>query len=154
MPTGFLEDAVDVGYGGTIEANYSFIYSNLEAALSFGYLYCGYKENLPQYDFSFSSIPILIGIKFNLTDFDFIPYLGLETGIFFNDYFVEVDDGALGKIQFVTHEYHLGIAPYLGFRMNLSQFFDLDVTAKYNRLKNKYIARSFVLVQTGFAYRF
>lgn len=153
IPTGYFEDAVDVGYGTSFNFNYS-VFSNFEITISSGYFNCGYKENLEDYSFKFQTIPLLIGAKLDLTDFDFIPYIGIEGGIYFSKYVLDINDFSLGKISVTTNDKHLGVAPQVGFRMNISDDFDLDVCTKYNLLKNKYIARSFIMIQTGFAYRF
>jgi hypothetical protein len=153
FPTGYLEDAVEVGFGNTINASVNVFYSNLEVTASIGYYFCGFKEDLPDYNFSLKTIPILVGGRINLTDHDFIPYLGIQAGIYLNEYNLEIDDKIFGLYTAKTKENHLGAAVELGFRMNLSPSFDIDVNAKYNLLKNKYIARSFVLIQAGFAIR-
>ena len=59
IPTGYAADAVSLGYGGDINFSYPFMLPNLELSLTTGYYYFGFKENLPDYDFAFSSIPLL-----------------------------------------------------------------------------------------------
>ncbi|RPI76182.1 MAG: hypothetical protein EHM47_00595, partial [Ignavibacteriales bacterium] len=150
IPTGYAEDAVALGYGGNINFSYPVFISNLEVSLTTGYYYFGFKENLPDYDFSFSSIPVIAGLRFNLNDFDFIPYIGVEGGVYISEYFVEIDYGFFGKTSVLTKATHWGIAPEFGFKMNLTPSFDVDVNAKYNRIDTKYIARAYLLFQTGF----
>ncbi|RPI70784.1 MAG: hypothetical protein EHM47_11510 [Ignavibacteriales bacterium] len=154
IPTGYAEDAVALGYGGNINFSYPVFISNLEVSLTTGYYYFGFKENLPDYDFSFSSIPVIAGLRFNLNDFDFIPYIGVEGGVYISEYFVEIDYGFFGKTSVLTKATHWGIAPEFGFKMNLTPSFDVDVNAKYNRIDTKYIARAYLLFQTGFTYKF
>lgn len=154
IPTGSFQDAVEVGFGGNITISYLPFNPYIEFSLSSGYYYCGFKENLPDYNVTYSTIPVLAGIRLNFTDFDFIPYIGVEAGYFFPKYIVEVDYGLLGKSSHTSYDQDPGIAPYAGFRMNLLANLDLDVNAKYNRLNTKYIARSFLLIQTGLAFRF
>lgn len=154
IPTGYAEDAVSLGYGGNINFSYPFLISNLELSLTTGYYYFGFKENLPDYDFSFSSVPVVAGLRFNLNDYDFIPYIGIEGGIFISEYFVEIDYGFFGKTSVLTKDKHWGISPEFGFKMNLTPSFDVDVNAKYNRINTVYIARAYLLIQTGFTYKF
>ena len=154
IPTGYAEDAVALGYGGNINISYPVLISNLELSLTTGYFYFGFKENLPDYDFSFSSVPVIAGLRFNLNDFDFIPYVGVEGGIYISEYFLEIDYGIFGKTSVLTKDTHWGIAPEFGFKMNLTPSFDVDVNAKYNRIDTKYIARAYLLFQTGFTYKF
>lgn len=154
VPAGGFQDAVEVGYGGNLTLSYLPFNPYVEFSLSSGFYNCGYKKDLPDYSVTYSAIPVLAGVRLNFTDFDFIPYVGVEAGVYFPKYVVEVDDGLLGKSSYTTYDRDPGIAPYAGFRMNLLSNFDIDVNAKYNRINTKYIARSFLLIQTGFAYRF
>lgn len=154
IPTGYAEDAVSLGYGGNINFSHPFLINNLEVTLTAGYYYFGFKENLPDYDFSFSSVPVIAGLRFNLNDFDFIPYVGIEGGLYINQYYLHIDYGFFGVTSVLTKETHLGISPEFGFKMNLTPSFDVDVNAKYNRIKTNYIARAYLLFQTGFTYKF
>jgi len=154
IPTGYAEDAVSLGYGENINFSYPVFISNLELSLTTGYYYFGYKENLPDYNFSFSSIPVIAGLRLNLNDYDFIPYIGVEGGIYISEYFIEIDYGLFGKSSARTKATHWGISPEFGFKMNLTPSLDLDVNAKYNRINTKYIARAYLLFQTGFTYKF
>jgi hypothetical protein len=153
IPTGYAEDAVSLGYGGNINFSYPFFIPNLELSLTTGYFYFGFKENLPDYDFSFSSVPVIAGLRFNLNDYNFIPYIGIEGGIYISEYFVEIDYGFFGKSSALTKDTHWGVAPEFGFKMNLTPSFDVDVNAKFNRIDTKYIARAYLLFQTGFTYK-
>lgn len=153
IPTGYTEDVVSVGYGGSFNASYQ-LNSYFELSFSTGYYNFGYNDNLPDYSFTFNTIPVLFGARFNFTDYNFIPYVGVEAGGYFSTYNLEIDYGYFGKEKAVTKSRSWGIAPELGFRINLTPFLDVDVNAKYNRINTKYIARAFVLVQSGFSYRF
>ncbi len=153
IPTGFLEDAVEVGFGGNLNFNYSLFFSNFELSASTGYYYCGFKEDLPDYNFTLTSIPLMVGAKINFTDHDFIPYIGFETGVYYARYHLDIDYGLLGKLDAITEDTHFGFAPMMGFRMNITPDFDIDFSARYNRIRTKYIARAFLLIQTGLAIR-
>ena len=153
IPTGYAADAVSLGYGGNINFSYPFMLPNLELSLTTGYYYFGFKENLPDYDFAFSSIPVIAGLRFNLNDYDFIPYVGIEGGVYISKYLLEIDYGYFGKTSTITKATHWGISPEFGFKMNLTPAFDIDVNAKYNRIDTKYIARAYLLFQTGFTYK-
>lgn len=153
IPAGYFEDVAEVGAGSTLNLAYYPINSNLEFSFSTGYYLCGFKENLPGYTFRYSGIPVLAGVKFNFTDFDFIPYAGLEAGVFFDRYLVTIDYGILGKFSTETTAVNPALTPYIGFRMNLSPMLDLDVNAKYQRINTKYYPRAYILIQTGIAVR-
>lgn len=154
IPAGSFQDAVEVGYGGNLTLSYLPFNPYVEFSLTSGYYHCGYKKDLPDYSVTYSAIPVLAGVRLNFTDFDFIPYVGIEAGLYFPKYVVEVDDGLLGKSSYTTYDRDPGITACAGFRMNLLSNVDIDVNAKYNRLNTKYIGRAFLLIQTGFAYRF
>lgn len=154
FPAGELQDAADVGFGGSFTFTFPVYFSNLEAALSAGYYLCGYKENLPDYQFSFSSLPVAAGLRWNFTDVDFIPFAGVYAAGFFHEYNLEIDDKIFGIYRAKTKDTHWGIVSEAGLRMNLHPAFDIEVSARYNHLKNKYIARSFLFIQTGLDYRF
>ena len=153
IPTGYAADAVSLGYGGSVNLSYPFVLQNLELSFTTGYYYFGFKENLPDYDFAFSSVPVIAGLRFNLNDYDFIPYVGIEGGIYISKYLLEIDYGYFGKTSAITKATHWGISPEFGFKMNLTPAFDVDVNAKYNRINTKYIARAYLLFETGFTYK-
>lgn len=154
IPTGSFDEVVDVGFGANFNISMPVFAANYEVSLSTGYYYCGLKDNLPDYKFDFQTIPVLLGFRINLNDYDFIPYLGVEAGLYFHEYYLEVDYGLFGIIKTTTQQTNFGISPELGFKMNLSPALDLDVNAKYNHIKTEYYGRTFLVVQTGFAYRF
>lgn len=154
IPTGYAEDAVSLGYGGSVNFSMPVILSNIELSLTAGYYQFGFKENLPDYDFKFSSIPILAGIRFNLMDVDVIPYVGIETGAYITEYLTKMNYGFFGDTTIITNATHWGISPEAGFKMNIVPALDLDVKAKYNYIRTKYIARAFLLIETGFTFKF
>ncbi len=149
IPLGYFENSVDVGFGGTVNFS-TYINPYLEISLTAGYYYCGYKEDLPDYDFSFKTAPVLAGLRYNFSDFDFITYAGLEAGIYFSEFFLELEDAATGKFRALTPETNIGISPEIGFKMNIAPGFDVDVNAKYNRVRSKYVSRAYLMIQSGF----
>ncbi|MDP2303793.1 MAG: outer membrane beta-barrel protein [Ignavibacteria bacterium] len=153
IPAGFFEDAVDVGFGTNVNFSTTVLYSNFELTGSIGYYKCGFKEDLPDYNFKFETIPLLIGARFNFTDVDFIPYVGFDAGLYHSKYYLEIDYGLLGTLSAKETENKFGFSPVVGFRMNMTPFFDVDVNARYNRIRTKYIARAFVSIQAGIAFR-
>jgi opacity protein-like surface antigen len=153
IPAGFFEDAVDVGFGTNVNFSTTVFYTNFELTGSIGYYKCGFKEDLPDYNFRFETVPILVGARFNFTDVDFIPYVGFDAGLYHSKYYLEIDYGLLGTLSAEETETKFGFSPVLGFRMNMTPFFDVDVNARYNRIRTKYIARAFVSIQAGIAFR-
>jgi hypothetical protein len=154
IPTGYAEDAVSLGYGGSLNFSIPVIFSNIELSLTAGYYEFGFKENLPDYNFKFKSLPVIAGFRFNFNDVDLIPYMGIETGIYITEYFTKIDYGVFGNTETITNETHWGISPEAGIKMNITPSIDLDVKAKYNYIRTVYIARAFLLIETGFAIKF
>lgn len=153
IPTGYSEDVVSVGFGSSFNVSYSFN-SSFEVSFSTGYYKFGYQENLPDYTFSFNTIPVLIGVRYNILDYNFIPYIGLEGGGYFSRFDLTIDYGYFGKDNVITKDRSWGISPEAGFKINLTPELDLDVNAKYNRINTKYITRAYVFIQSGFSYKF
>lgn len=149
IPLGYFENSVDVGFGGTLNLS-TYLTPLLEVSFTTGYYYCGFKEDLPDYDFSFKTVPVLAGMRYNFSDFDFITYIGLEGGVYFSEFFLELDDAATGKFRALTPETNIGISPEIGFKMNIAPGFDVDVNAKYNRVRSKYVSRAYLMIQSGF----
>jgi hypothetical protein len=155
IPAGQLETHVDAGIGGNISFNLPVFLPGLEATITTGYYYCGMKENLPGYNFNFKSIPLTIGMRYIFGEGNEItPYIGLEGGAFFTEYFLEVDYGIMGKPVEITKEITPGISPEIGFRIYISPNLDLDVNGRYNRIRTKYVSRAYIALQTGFRVKF
>lgn len=154
IPTGYAEDAVSLGYGMNLNFSNYLLNSLFEISFTAGYYKFGFKENLPDYNFSFTSVPLLAGLRFNLTDYDFIPYIGLEGGIYFTEYLTAIDYGFFGISSVTTSATHWGLSPEAGFKINITPYLDIDVNTKYNRINTNYIARAYLLIQTGFTYKF
>ncbi|HZW39502.1 MAG TPA: outer membrane beta-barrel protein [Ignavibacteriaceae bacterium] len=150
IPTGYNEDYVDLGFGGNVNITYPVDFLNMELSLTSGYYYFGLKENLPEYNYSYSTIPVLAGVKIRLYEGSIVPYIGFEAGAYITRYDLELDYGYVFKYNVITKETHFGFAPELGFRLPLNEYFNVDVKAKYNRVNTKYVSRAFVLIQTGF----
>lgn len=155
IPAGQLETHVDAGFGGNISFNLPVLFPGLEATLTTGYYYCGLKEDLPGYDFNFSSIPVTLGLRYVFVEGSEIsPYVGVEGGVFFTEYFLQMDYGVLGKPEEITKEIAPGISPEVGFRIYLAPGLDLDVNARYNRIRTKYVSRAYIAIQSGFRFKF
>lgn len=155
IPSGQLENHVDAGFGGNISFNLPAFLPGFEFSLTTGYYYCGLKENLPDYDFNFKSIPLTAGVRYLFGEGNEItPYIGVEGGLYFTEYFLEVDYGLLGKPVEITKEVTPGFAPEAGFRIYIAPGLDLDVNARYNRIKTKYVSRAYIALQSGFRIKF
>ncbi|GJQ32940.1 MAG: hypothetical protein HBSAPP04_17790 [Ignavibacteriaceae bacterium] len=155
IPAGQLENHVDAGLGGNISFNLPVLFPGLELTLTTGYYYCGLKENLPGYDFNFKSVPLTAGFRYLIGEGNEItPYIGIEGGAFFTEYFLEVDYGLLGKPVEITREVTPGISPEAGFRIYIAPGLDIDVNARYNRIRTKYVSRAYIALQSGFRIKF
>jgi len=155
IPAGQLENHVDAGLGGNISFNYPILIPGLEVSLTTGYYYCGLKDNLPGYEFNFKSIPLTMGLRYVFGEGNEItPYIGVEGGAFFTEYFLEVDYGLNGKPVEITKEVTPGISPEAGFRIYIAPGLDVDVNARYNRIRTKYVSRAYIALQSGFRLKF
>ena len=155
IPAGQLENHVVAGLGGNISFNLPVIFAGLELTLTTGYYYCGLKDNLPGYEFNFKSVPLTAGFRYLIGEGNEItPYIGLEGGVFYTEYFLKVDYGLLGKPVEVTREVTPGISPEAGFRIYIAPGLDIDVNARYNRIKTKYVSRAYIALQSGFRIKF
>lgn len=153
VPTGELETYTEVGYGGSVVISYYPVTTDFEFTLSSGFYLAGLKENLPGYDFDIEFLPVALGLRYNFGDVNLIPFAGAEAGYYKSKYILLIKSPILGNSLTETREWNFGYAPYLGFRMNLSEALDFEVSAKYNVIITKYIGRGFINIMSGIAYR-
>ncbi len=131
VPTGDFANSASAGYGlnGTFE-----YWQNTPLAFtgSIGYNHFGASGDLPHnWDYSFSDVPVLLGIRYYLARGDFHPYLGAELGLHFLTYSrTMVEGNTTTTVDQSSSKF--GLDPLFGFRYHLSQTTDLDFNLKYN----------------------
>lgn len=131
IPTGDFAELAGTGFG----INATFEYWQ-ETALSFtgsvGYNRWGPEAELPaNQDYSLTSIPVLLGIRYYLARGDFHPYIAAQLGLHFisSEYEREVGNTTVSTSD---SESRFGMAPVFGFRYHLNESLDLDFNVKYN----------------------
>ena len=131
VPTGDFANSALTGYGlnGTFE-----YWQNTPLAFtgSVGYNHFGASGDLPDnWDYSFTDVPVLLGIRYYLSRGDFHPYLGAELGLHFLTFSRTMVEG--NTTTTVDHSSSkFGLDPLFGFRYHLSRTTDLDFNLKYN----------------------
>lgn len=129
LPMGAFGDAANIGFGGTVRAEYP-VAPNMNLMLTAGYLMWGGKE----FDFGFfkvttdySAIPILAGAKYF-----FAPgiYGMAEAGIHMFTFKAETTGGLFAGSS-STSESKFGGGVGVGYEAALSPTVGLDLNAKY-----------------------
>jgi len=153
VPTGELETYAEVGYGGALNLSFYPVTTDFEFTFTAGYFRAGLKQNLKDLDVDLYMIPVTAGVRYNFGDVNVIPFVGGEAGFINSKYLVLSKSVVLGNSLSETKEWNFTYTYYTGFRMNLSETLDFEVTAKYNTVITKYIGRGFINIMSGLTYR-
>lgn len=130
-PTGDFSNSAATGFGlnGTFE-----YWQNTPLAFtgSFGYNHFRASGDLPgDWNYSFSDLPIMLGIRYYLSRGDIHPYLGTELGLrILTSSLTRTEGNTTTTIDETSSRF--GLDPMVGFRYHLSQGTDLDFNLKYN----------------------
>lgn len=124
IPTGNFADAVNTGFGLNGVVSY-FLQRNLLLTGNIGYW--SFSKSEGGIDFSFSTIPLNLGLHYRFSEVGFIPFIGAETFLFFNS----------AKIEYLGYsssdsETKFGFVPLVGFAYKLSQTMELRGALKYH----------------------
>jgi outer membrane protein W len=146
-PTGDFSNQASSGFG----ANATFEYwQNTPIAFtgSVGYNRFSAAKDLPfGVDYSFTDVPILLGIRYYLSRGDFHPYLGAELGLHILTSSVTRTEARTITVSETNSRF--GIDPLIGFRYHLSQSTDLDFNLKYNIILTEGGSTNFLGVNGG-----
>jgi hypothetical protein len=146
LPMGDFGDGYDMGFGGQGIFVYH-INPNLDITGSAGYLTWGGKEG----DYTFSSIPILAGVRYYFGKDKFNPYVAGELGMHF--YTFDVPEvvipgyGTIGGGSESSSNFGFGFGA--GFLYQLSPKLDLDVNAKYNSISGDGGSSNYIGIMAG-----
>ena len=145
LPMGDFADGYDMGFGG----NALFVYHvspNADVTLSAGYLTWSGKDSS---DFTFSSIPVMVGGKYLFGQGKFHPYINAELGVHFVTFdmpeyeiFGETYGGS-------TSETYFGWGAGAGFLYQVGNNMDLDVNARYNSIAAEGGSSDYVSIMVG-----
>lgn len=151
LPTGDFGDAAGTGFGGTGTFLYD-LSPMFQVTGSVGYATWGSKEDLPAgWEYSFSSIPVQVGLRYAFGKGNFLPYVAAETGIHFlsskvtYEYFGQTFTSDDSESKF-------GFAPGAGFLYNFNPKTGLDVTLKYNMIFTEGSTTTYLGINAGVAF--
>lgn len=151
IPTGDFGDAAGMGFGGSTTFMYE-VSPMLHITGSIGYTTWGPKEDLPEgFDYSFSSIPVLVGAKYVLGKGNFLPYVSAELGMHFLS--STVKSSFFGQtFEQSDSEAKFGFAPGAGFFFAFNPKTMLDVNLKYNIISTEGSSTSYLGINAGVAF--
>jgi len=151
IPTGDFGDAAGMGFGGSTTFMYE-VSPMLHITGSIGYTTWGPKEDLPDgFDYSLSTIPVLVGAKYVLGKGNFLPYVSAELGMHFLSSKVKVT--IFGQtFESSDSEAKFGFAPGAGFFFAFSPKTMLDVNLKYNIITTEGSSTSYLGINAGVAF--
>lgn len=133
IPTGDLSNSAKLGWGG--QGNFEYLAApNLSLMATVGYYLWGAKSDLMGLvDYTFSTIPVLIGAKYLFMEGDLHPYVGADIGIHFLKTKISSSINILGSsLEESNSESKFGFAPMAGLRMHMPPNVDLDLNISYN----------------------
>lgn len=134
IPTGDLSDRAKLGWGG--QGNFEYMAApNLSLMATVGYYLWGAKSDLLGLaDFTFSTIPVLVGAKYLfMPEGDLHPYVGADLGIHFMTTKITTSFSILGSnLEESSSESKFGFAPMAGLRLHMPPNVDLDFNLSYN----------------------
>lgn len=154
LPMGDFGDVYDFGFGGTGTFQY-YLNKNLSITGTVGYLTWSRNEDFG--DGSFSSIPVLAGVRYYLGKGDFKPYLAGKVGLYMSSYDYEFTvtnpfTGGTTTQTFDDSSSDLGFGFGGGFLLPLGKNLDLDVSASYDIISTEGSSSSFISVMGGVSF--
>lgn len=164
VPMGDFGDAVDLGFGGQGNFVYS-VAPNIDITGSLGYLTWSYKLESDVTSGSFSSVPLLAGIRYTFPAKGFAPYVMAQLGLHFVSSSIEINydpyyymakgDGtsivtstqATYKVSDSSTKFGFGLGA--GFLLPLSPKLDLDVNATFNNISTDGSSSNYIGIMAG-----
>lgn len=145
LPTGDFSDGAGTGFGGTATLFYD-VSPMFQLTGSAGYATWGPKESLPSgYDYSLSTVPVLVGGRYSFGKDNFMPYLLAELGVHFLSSTVE--DPFFGKRTDSSTKF--GFAPGVGFVYKFNPKVGLDVNVKYDLISTEGSSTTYLGINAG-----
>jgi opacity protein-like surface antigen len=146
LPMGDFGDGYDMGFGG----NALFVYHaspNVDVTGSAGYLTWSGKEA----DYTFSSIPVLVGARYLFGQGKFHPYVGAELGMHFTTVDIpEIEIPGFGTFGGGSaSDSNFGWGAGAGFLYQIGNNMDLDVNARYNSITGEGGSLDYVSILVG-----
>ncbi len=126
IPTGDMGDGYGMGFGlvGTYVHKLG---DQLYGTGSLGYKYFGMSD----LDGSFSTIPLLVGVRYLFSDEGVKPYAGAEIGLHFWSASVEIDLYTFGNYDVSSSGTDFGFTPYAGVYIPAGNLI-IDLSLRYD----------------------
>lgn len=145
LPMGDFGESYDMGFGGTVTLAYH-LNPMLDITGSVGYLTWSGKD----FDYTFSSIPVLAGVRYSFGKGKFNPYVSGELGM----HFVTFDIPSITVFGITVgggsvSESYFGFGAGAGFLYQLSPKLDLDVNAKFNSISSEGSSSTYLSIMAG-----
>ncbi|MCZ7602416.1 MAG: hypothetical protein C4543_07740 [Ignavibacteriales bacterium] len=150
LPTGDFGDGYDMGFGGRGMFMY-YLNQNMAITGTAGFFTWSGKDD---FDATFTTIPVMAGIKYFMGKGDFKPYVSGQLGMYFSSFEYTVDFGPFfGGEQTVDDSgSDFGIALGGGFLMPLGKTMNLDVSAEYDIIFTEGSSTSYLGILAGLAF--
>lgn len=145
LPMGDFGNGFKTGFGATGTVTYMAT-KELDVVATFGYLTYTSKASS---DATFSTMPILGGIRYYFANKDFKPYLTAQAGIFSSKAKVKIFGF---EVESTSSDF--GFVGGAGFLYKLGNKLNLDVTATFNSISSSGSSTTFVNVMAGVHFAF
>ncbi|MBE0539709.1 MAG: outer membrane beta-barrel protein [Ignavibacterium sp.] len=141
IPLGDFGDGYDLGFGGQGTFAYH-INPMFDVTGSVGYLTWSGKAD----GVTFSSVPVLVGVRYYFGQDKFNPYVSGELGMhFITSEFKEENS----EISISSSDSFFGFGAGAGFLYKMGPNLDLDVNAKFNSISSEGSARNYIGIMAG-----
>lgn len=134
LPIGDWSDFANIGFGGTVSYEHGFS-PNLVGTATVGYLIWGGKEDVEDFSYDYSAIPILAGIKYFFTPGKGF-YAAAQAGVHLFTVDVEFDDPFLNEFSGSASESEFGGAVGLGYEIPMGPKGAVDLNAMFNLISD------------------
>lgn len=127
FPSGDFSDAAGTGYGGSATFEYKIPLLPISLTGMIGYYYWGENGDIEGVDYSYNSIPFMVGGRYYLSSFIVKPYFGAELGL--NVFSSDIE---YPRVKLENTDTKFSIAPMFGIKFGIGILLDFDVNVKYN----------------------
>ena len=147
LPTGDFGDGYDMGFGGRGVFMY-YLNQNMAITGTAGYFTWSGKDD---FDATFSSIPVMAGIRYFMGQGNFKPYVSGQLGMYFSSFEYTVNWFGT-ETTFDDSGSDFGIALGGGFLMPIGKTMNLDVSAEYDIIFTEGSSTSYLGILAGLAF--
>lgn len=144
IPMGDFGDAAGTGFGGGAKFFYGAL-PNMKMVAEACYTTFGEKEEIEGEDWSFSIIPIVAGIDYNLMPGPMSVYVGVGGGLYMLG--VKYDGESDSESKF-------GIYGGLGMELPIGESMTFDANVKFNHIFTEEEATQYLGINAGINYYF